>query len=113
MAQNYPGSQYPQPTGAWNPQAPVYVQAAPQPPRHWFKTFAISSLLLLIPFVGGAMSIIYIYDRDHPERYDAGRAVAAALLQLLYLIVIAVVVIAAVVALGGLDSIATEMQRTR
>jgi hypothetical protein len=70
---------------------PSYPAPSPyrQRPRSWGKTFIVSILLTLLPFVGSAMAPIYIYTRKHPELYDGWAAFAAVMLYVLNLLIVA------------------------
>lgn len=107
-----PGPQHPQPYGGQG--GPLYpYQPMPQPPRHWFRTFAFSMLMLLIPFFGSYFSLIYIYDRDEPHRFSIGRAFVASLIQFLYMVIVVAAVFAVLMATGLLGSMLDQTQAGR
>ena len=55
----------------------------PERPRPAWKTLMFGTLLALIPFVGAAMSAVYIDRRTMPETYDTAQALKTALIQIL------------------------------
>ena len=88
-------------------------QAPPAQPRHWLKTAAVSLLLLLVPFVGGSISLIYIYDRDNPARFSFGRAFVATVLQFVYLAALAALIIAVLAATGLIGQVVQDARFVR
>ena len=55
----------------------------PERSRPAWKTLVFGALLALIPFVGAAMSAVYIDRRTMPETYDTAQALKTALIQIL------------------------------
>ncbi len=100
----WPGGAVPAPSG-W--------QVPPARPRHWLKTAVVSLLLLLVPFVGGSISLIYIYDRDNPARFSLGRAFVATVLQFVYLAALFALIFAVLVATGLLGQAVQDLRLAR
>jgi formate-dependent nitrite reductase membrane component NrfD len=72
----------------------------PQQERPLWKTWLVSILLTIVPIVGSAMAIVYIYSRKRPHEYVAGQAALAGLILILNVIVLALIVYAVIAALG-------------
>ncbi|MEZ4562612.1 MAG: hypothetical protein R2853_07730 [Thermomicrobiales bacterium] len=93
----------PQGTSGGFPAYPGYGMAPylyPQQPRAFWKTWLVSLLLTIIPLVGSAMAIVYIYTRRRPQEYEAGQAALAGLIFIVNIIILAVIVYAAIALLG-------------
>jgi hypothetical protein len=75
----------------------------PEHPRPAWKTLVYGALLALIPFIGSAISAVYIDRRTIPGTYQFGEAVKTALIQLVaiaLLILVSWVVVAIVLGIS-------------
>lgn len=52
--------------------------------RAWWKTFLVSVLLCLVPFVGWSMATHYVMTHDNPEAYAPGKAASAGFFLILF-----------------------------
>lgn len=60
--------------------------------RTWGKTFLVSVLLLLLPFVGWSMATHYVMTRDDPNAYAPKQAAAAGAVLFVFIVIVYVIV---------------------